>query len=137
MNTGIEDAVNLAWKLAMVIHGNAAPALLASYSPERSAVGDTVLRNATLLTNMATLSNRAAQTARDIALRLLLGISTVQHRLANTMGEIDIAYPASPLSIGPKAGTRLAPEQYRGPHQAQATRRASFSTPPTQRGVLR
>jgi 2-polyprenyl-6-methoxyphenol hydroxylase-like FAD-dependent oxidoreductase len=49
MNTGMQDAFNLAWKLAMVIHGDASDSLLDSYSPERSAIGDMVLRNATCL----------------------------------------------------------------------------------------
>ena len=37
MNTGIGDAVNLAWKLAAVLHGRANPSLLDSYEPERIA----------------------------------------------------------------------------------------------------
>ena len=37
MNTGIGDAVNLAWKLAAVVHGRADAALLDSYEPERIA----------------------------------------------------------------------------------------------------
>ena len=37
MNTGIGDAVNLAWKLAAVLHGRAEPSLLDSYEPERIA----------------------------------------------------------------------------------------------------
>src|SRR5665213_564544 len=45
MNTGIQDSVNLAWKLALVSRGHARPVLLATYSPERSAVGAMVLRS--------------------------------------------------------------------------------------------
>ena len=37
MNTGMQDAFNLAWKLAMVLHGAAKPSLLNSYSIERCA----------------------------------------------------------------------------------------------------
>ena len=37
MNTGIGDAVNLAWKIADVVHGRADPSLLDSYEPERIA----------------------------------------------------------------------------------------------------
>ena len=40
MNTGMQDAFNLSWKLAMVARGIAKPSLLDSYSVERSAVGD-------------------------------------------------------------------------------------------------
>jgi len=61
MNTGMQDAINLAWKLAMVVRNQAGAVLLDSYSPERTAVGGMVLRNATRLTDMATLTHPAAQ----------------------------------------------------------------------------
>ena len=114
MNTGMQDAINLAWKLAMVVRGQASPALLDSYSPERTKVGDMVLRNATRLTDMATLVNPAAQAARNLALRLLLGFHAVRDKMALTMSEIEIAYPDSPLSRGPLAGERWAPRDYDG-----------------------
>ncbi len=97
MNTGMQDAFNLAWKLAMVLSGDTGPGLLDSYSPERSAVGEIVLRNATRLTDMATLSHPAAQAVRNLALRFLLGLHTVQNRVTATMTEIDIAYGGSSL----------------------------------------
>ena len=43
MNTGIQDALNLAWKLALVVDGVAEPALLESYHPERHPVGEEVV----------------------------------------------------------------------------------------------
>ncbi|MET9434733.1 FAD-dependent monooxygenase [Streptomyces sp. NPDC006551] len=43
MNTGIQDACNLAWKLALVVHGEAGPALLAGYDAERRPVGEEVV----------------------------------------------------------------------------------------------
>ncbi|MEU5432080.1 FAD-dependent monooxygenase [Streptomyces sp. NPDC020719] len=43
MNTGIQDACNLAWKLALVVQGAAGPALLASYDAERRPVGEEVV----------------------------------------------------------------------------------------------
>jgi 2-polyprenyl-6-methoxyphenol hydroxylase-like FAD-dependent oxidoreductase len=43
MNTGIQDAHNLAWKLALAISGDAAPALLDSYDAERRPVGEEVV----------------------------------------------------------------------------------------------
>jgi pentachlorophenol monooxygenase len=43
MNTGIQDAHNLAWKLALVLSGDAAPALLDSYDAERRPVGEEVV----------------------------------------------------------------------------------------------
>jgi 2-polyprenyl-6-methoxyphenol hydroxylase-like FAD-dependent oxidoreductase len=121
MNTGMQDAINLAWKLAMVTKGAAAPVLLDSYSPERSAVGDMVLRNATRLTDMATLSNPAAQALRNLAMRFVMGLHTVRDRMATEMSETGIAYGESPLSVGAKhaphglaAGERMAPDTYHG-----------------------
>ncbi|MFG3040562.1 FAD-dependent monooxygenase [Streptomyces sp. NPDC048330] len=43
MNTGVQDACNLAWKLALVLRGGAGPALLASYDAERRPVGEEVV----------------------------------------------------------------------------------------------
>jgi 2-polyprenyl-6-methoxyphenol hydroxylase-like FAD-dependent oxidoreductase len=45
-NTGIQDAHNLAWKLAMVVHGTADPALLDSYDAERRPVGELTIDQA-------------------------------------------------------------------------------------------
>lgn len=115
MNTGMQDAINLAWKLAMVVQGDAGEHLLDSYSPERSAVGDMVLRNATALTDVATLTNPAAQAARNLVARFLLGFHTVRHEMAATMSEVDIAYKKSPLSSGRHGGARWDPRHYAGP----------------------
>ena len=60
MNTGMQDAFNLAWKLGLVIGGVAKPSLLDSYSVERSAVGDMVLRNAGRMTEAAIMRNPVA-----------------------------------------------------------------------------
>ena len=121
MNTGMQDAINLAWKLALVKKGAAAPSLLDSYSPERSAVGDMVLRNATRLTDMATLSNPAAQAVRNLTMRFVMGLHTVRDRMATQMAETGIAYGDSPLSAGGRhaqygfaPGERMPPEHYSG-----------------------
>ena len=122
MNTGMQDAINLAWKLAMVSKGSGGRSLLDSYSPERSAVGDMVLRNATRLTDMATLSNPAAQAVRNLAMRFVMGLHTMRDRMVTQMSETGIAYGDSPLSVGVghaphglAAGERLSPAQYDGP----------------------
>ena len=115
MNTGMQDSINLAWKLALVVREEASDALLDSYSPERSAVGDAVLRNASLLTDAATLSNPAAQSVRNIAVHFMLALHAVQDRMATTMSETDIAYVSGPLSTGRHAGRRVHPSLYNGP----------------------
>src|SRR6185312_1343847 len=45
-NTGVADAHNLAWKLAMVLDGRADPALLDSYEPERRPIGHLTVEQA-------------------------------------------------------------------------------------------
>jgi hypothetical protein len=99
MNTGMQDAFNLAWKLALVVHGTATPRLLESYSVERSAVGDRVLRNASQMTDIAIMRNPVLQTIRNFAARIVLGLPPVRERMSNTLTELDIAYPDSPLSV--------------------------------------
>ncbi len=121
MNTGMQDACNLAWKLAMVIRGEVRPSLLDSYTPERSAVGGMVLRNATRLTDMATLAQPGAQAARNLVLRFMLGFHAAQERMAAAMSEVEIAYANSPLSMGRHAGDRLPPDQYDGPPPGTGT----------------
>src|SRR5262249_23033877 len=66
MNTGMQDAFNLAWKLALVCKGEATETLLDSYSVERSAVGDQVLKAAGRLTMIATMRNQTAQAVRNL-----------------------------------------------------------------------
>jgi 2-polyprenyl-6-methoxyphenol hydroxylase-like FAD-dependent oxidoreductase len=115
MNTGMQDAFNLAWKLAMVIRGSATEKLLDSYSVERSEVGDQVLKSAGRLTAIGTLRNPVLQNLRNVVGHALLGLTPVQHALANNMSEVSIGYPNSPLNgpalapSGPKPGDRIAP----------------------------
>jgi 2-polyprenyl-6-methoxyphenol hydroxylase-like FAD-dependent oxidoreductase len=99
MNTGIQDACNLAWKLALVSHGTcAASPLLDSYSPERSAVGDQVLKGAGRLTAVATMKGAIKQSIRNHIASLVFGIASVRDAAANAMEEISIGYPEGPLN---------------------------------------
>jgi hypothetical protein len=116
MNTGMQDAFNLAWKLALVIRGACGEPLLDSYSPERSGVGDQVLKAAERLTVVGTLKNPALQSIRNLTGHLAFGLPPVQHAFADSMTEVAIGYPDSPLNgpglhggAGPKPGERVAP----------------------------
>ena len=114
MNTGMQDAFNLAWKLSLVIRGACSEQLLHSYSPERSEVGDEVLKAAGRLTAIGTVKNAALQSIRDLAGHFLFGLAPVQHAFADSMTEVAIGYPHSPLNGpgirgGPKPGERIVP----------------------------
>ncbi len=107
MNTGMQDAANLAWKLALVLRGEGRDGpLLDSYSAERSAVGDLVLRNAGVMTRVALLRNPIVQSIRNFVVSHVTRLSPVQQRMAEQITELDIAYPGSPLTVGD--GRRMA-----------------------------
>ena len=97
MNTGMQDAFNLAWKLDLVIKGIAKPSLLDSYSTERSAVGDMVLRNAGRMTEAAIARNPVIQSLRNTMVKFALSFPQIGHVMADTLSELNIAYPESPL----------------------------------------
>jgi 2-polyprenyl-6-methoxyphenol hydroxylase-like FAD-dependent oxidoreductase len=65
MNTGIQDAANLAWKLALVLGGQAPDSLLDSYERERRPVAREVISTADRLTRLATMRARSAPSAPD------------------------------------------------------------------------
>ncbi|MEO8392094.1 MAG: FAD-dependent monooxygenase [Chloroflexota bacterium] len=120
LNTGMQDAYNLAWKLALVIRGLADPALLDSYQAERIPVADAVLRLAGQLTTMLTLTNPVSRQVRDHLMPMLSGLAPVQHQVAVQDAQLSITYRDSPIvseyhherfghvrfAGGPKAGDR-------------------------------
>jgi hypothetical protein len=137
MNTGMQDAFNLAWKLAVVVHGSCDVKLLDSFSPERSAVGDHVLKSAGRLTTIGTLHNPIAQSLRNVVAHTMFGLHPVQHALANTVAEVTIGYPHSPLNgpslpgDGPKPGERVVPMASQTPVGSGDTPRFAFFAPQT------
>ena len=99
MNTGMQDAFNLAWKLALVHRGRGrADVLLDTYSRERSAVGDEVLRNAGAMTRVATLRQPTAQHVRNALLPVFASFGFVQTKMRQTLTELSIHYRQSSLS---------------------------------------
>jgi 2-polyprenyl-6-methoxyphenol hydroxylase-like FAD-dependent oxidoreductase len=123
MNTGMQDAINLAWKLAMVCRGlSANPALLDSYDTERRPVGAEVIAAAGRLTTIATIHNPIAQHVRNVIAHFVLGLPPVQRALQGSMTEVSIGYPDSPLngraSGSPQAGKRMRPLDRETPYGA-------------------
>jgi 2-polyprenyl-6-methoxyphenol hydroxylase-like FAD-dependent oxidoreductase len=98
MNTGMQDAFNLAWKLALVCRGDSSECILDSYSIERSTVGEQVLQAAGRLTKVATMKNHTAQTLRNMAGHVLLGLAPFRKAMVDQMSEVTIGYPDSPLT---------------------------------------
>jgi 2-polyprenyl-6-methoxyphenol hydroxylase-like FAD-dependent oxidoreductase len=106
MNTGMQDAANLGWKLAAVLHGWADDALLDSYHAERHPVGRMVLRvsHALLTAVIAPSSLVRAFRASVAAVAHQLGV--VEARASRGISGIGIAYRA-PWGSHPLTGHRV------------------------------
>jgi 2-polyprenyl-6-methoxyphenol hydroxylase-like FAD-dependent oxidoreductase len=114
MNTGIQDAWNLGWKLGLVARGQAHEPLLDSYDAERRPVALAVLRGTDALMRAALLRNRLLRTLRDRVAPRVIARPAVQERIRLTVSELAVAYPESPIvggtagfAAGPRPGERL------------------------------
>jgi 3-(3-hydroxy-phenyl)propionate hydroxylase len=69
-NSGVQDAENLAWKLAMVLEGKASDALLDTYASEREFAADENIRHSTRSTDFITPKSPVSRVFRDAVLKL-------------------------------------------------------------------
>lgn len=90
LNTGMQDAVNLGWKLAQVVNGTAPDTLLDSYHAERHPVGARVLQ--TTMAQMALLGTDERTKALHDNISEMLGIDEVRKTFAARMSGLDIHY---------------------------------------------
>lgn len=108
LNTGIQDAYNLMWKLALVHQGKAVPALLDSYHAERHAIAESMIKNISRATDVITLNNPIAQRIRNQLAGLIINTEVFQNRMGRKVGMLDISYRDSPIVVqtDPTAGLR-------------------------------
>jgi 2-polyprenyl-6-methoxyphenol hydroxylase-like FAD-dependent oxidoreductase len=90
LNTGVQDAVNLGWKLARVVDGTAPEALLDTYHDERHPVGARVVRNTMAQTALRRPDDRA--TALRETLAELLAMNEPRKRIAGMLSALDVHY---------------------------------------------
>jgi 3-(3-hydroxy-phenyl)propionate hydroxylase len=90
LNTGVQDAVNLGWKLASVVHGSAPPTLLDTYHSERHPVGARVLHN-TMAQVVLAKPDARHRALRDTLVDLL-DIDEPRRRMAAMISGLDIRY---------------------------------------------
>lgn len=110
MNTGIQDAFNLAWKLALVCQGRSADAILDSYEAERRPVAERIGVSGDDVEHAQTLADPAERRARDRTLRATFADPASRHHEAIAEAELDIDYSGSPIVMG-DAHAALAPGQ--------------------------
>jgi 2-polyprenyl-6-methoxyphenol hydroxylase-like FAD-dependent oxidoreductase len=97
MNTGIQDAFNLGWKLALVAQGRGRPSLLDSYGPERRAIAEAVVAGTDATMKVMTLRHPIARGLRDRAMSYLTSLEVVQERISKTASGIGLGYRKSPI----------------------------------------
>jgi 2-polyprenyl-6-methoxyphenol hydroxylase-like FAD-dependent oxidoreductase len=104
MNTGIGDAINLAWKLTAVVKGEATERVLDSYEPERIGFARKLVattdRGFTFATSQATFVRVARGFLAAIVLPIALRGSILRRVMFRTISQIGIKYRASALSVG-------------------------------------
>ncbi|MEU2788386.1 FAD-dependent monooxygenase [Streptomyces sp. NPDC007100] len=105
MNTGLQDAANLGWKLAAVLRGDAADSLLDSYHAERHPVGKMVLRSSGAVIRLAQLRSKPQRALRATLARLLNSVPPLADRAMLSISGVGIAYKAG-HGAHPLAGKR-------------------------------
>ena len=97
MNTGIQDAYNLAWKMALVLKGKSPESLLESYNIERHRVGEAVVSLTDKAMKMVGIHNPVLSVIRNKALGIISKMDAVQEKIITTLSQIEIHYKDSPI----------------------------------------
>lgn len=90
MNTGIQDALNLAAKLVAVLRDNAPDATLDAYESERRPIAEEVVAFTDKMTRIATVSSAPLRGVRNTALRALDWIPAVHRKMAMNLSELGL-----------------------------------------------
>ncbi|MFI5938541.1 FAD-dependent oxidoreductase [Actinoplanes sp. NPDC051494] len=108
MNTGIQDAANLAWKIGAVL-GGADDAVLDSYQDERHPIGKRVLRQSGLMLRGVVLHPRPARWLRDRIAPRLLAVPRIRDLVAGSFAGTGLRYGTGRGLVGTRAaGVPLA-----------------------------
>ena len=104
MNTGIGDAINLAWKLTVVLAGHASDKLLDSYEAERIGFARRLVATTDRVFSFATAEGRIADILRTRVAPVLfpkvIAFEAVREYIFRTVSQITLNYRSGPLSAG-------------------------------------
>ncbi len=109
LNTGIQDAYNLIWKIAAVHRGAAAPSLLDTYGIERHTVASAMFEGVRKATRLLTVRSGLVLRVRNLLARLALRIPAVRNRLGPHIGMLHLRYPPSAATAAERSGLGGAP----------------------------
>ncbi len=102
MNTGIQDAYNLGWKLGLVLAGRAEESLLQTYNDERHRIGELLLGGTDRAFSFVAARGKIARVVREHLTpqlgRLVMSRLPAQHLLLSFLSQLRINYRKSPLS---------------------------------------
>lgn len=108
MNTGIQDAYSLGWRLALAVRGGD-ERLVDEYERERRPVAEALLGSTNGLQRLYGIRHRTAQRARDTLLQFLLDLGPLRRAFFARAGQLDITYSTArglPWSTGARVGDR-------------------------------
>lgn len=113
MLTGLGDAENLAWKLALAVRDRAAESLVDTYEAERRPLAAQVLRGTTTVTKVNIVASPAGRFLRDRVLARLFNLAWVQRWATYSTSQLWVSYRRGPLGAArfarkPRAGDRVA-----------------------------
>jgi 2-polyprenyl-6-methoxyphenol hydroxylase-like FAD-dependent oxidoreductase len=112
MNTGLQDAWNLVWKLDLAVRGFGNAQLLDSYSAERCPVIKGVIDTTDLLTKALGSAGKLVQAVRNAVIPVVSEWSLFQKRFVQNLSELSLAYSGSPIVQG--SGKRFWDDSLRG-----------------------
>lgn len=98
LNTGLHDAFNLGWKLALVTQGQAPPALLDTYQAERVPIASSVLALTHGLVRTFSMPSPAKRFLRDQVLPIAMATPVAQRRYTNRLSQLSHTYRGGPLA---------------------------------------
>ncbi|MFD9942624.1 FAD-dependent oxidoreductase [Nonomuraea sp. NPDC059023] len=107
MLTGLGDAENLAWKLALVVQGRAGDALLDTYQAERRPLATAVLRGSTAATKVNIAGSPLGRLLRDQVLLRVFNRAWIQRWTTYTTSQLWVSYRRGPL--GGRRGAKPRP----------------------------
>ncbi|MDH6197800.1 2-polyprenyl-6-methoxyphenol hydroxylase-like FAD-dependent oxidoreductase [Mycobacterium frederiksbergense] len=111
MLTGIGDAENLAFKLALVVRDRAADALIDTYEAERRPLATEVLRGTSAVTRVNVVNNPLGRFLRDHVIPRIFGLAVVQRWTTYSTSQLWVSYRKGPLGgrgRKPRPGDRIA-----------------------------
>lgn len=113
MNTGIQEAYNVAWKLAMVVRGRADAALLDTYTEERVPVGEHLLHSTKTATRLIQLKNPVMDRILPVFFAVVRNVPAIRRRMQGkilgNMSGLGVNYAGATLSPAPETVPDRAP----------------------------